>query len=239
MQRAPWVRRFSSGMCRWNSSQSLMRSRGARSAGSSRVYSMNPVVFPMCRILYPVYDKFMLQFDSYPLPARSVGGHVGVLFEGGGQCVIAAEPCCPGTFQGLQHPLVVHRHDLDEPCSIDPSQLIRIIVARALPVSSACFSIMALTIALSASSSCSRAAISVLQRLAKSPFFVEHIGDAAAHAGRKVAPGRAEDRPRCRRSCIRSHGHRPLRPRHRRRSCGRRSARRPCRGCRPLPLVAP
>ena len=44
----------------------------------------------------------------------------------------------------------------------------------------------------SASSSFSRPTICWLQRVVKSPVFVEHVGDAAGHAGGEVAAGRAE-----------------------------------------------
>jgi hypothetical protein len=45
-----------------------------------------------------------------------------------------------------------------------------------------------------------------------SPGKVEHVGDAARHAGREVAPGLARAPPRCRRSCTRSRGRPCLRP---------------------------
>ena len=59
---------------------------------------------------------------------------------------------------------------------------------------------------------------------------VEHIGDAARHAGGEVAAGLADAPRRCRRSCIRSHDRRRPRPRRSRRNCARRSARRRRRG---------
>jgi hypothetical protein len=34
-----------------------------------------------------------------------------------------------------------------------------------------------------------------LQRFSKVPVLVEHVGDAARHAGGEIAPGRAEIRP--------------------------------------------
>ncbi len=61
------------------------------------------------------------------------------------------------------------------------------------------------------------------------------IGDAARHAGGEVAADRAEHARPCRRSYIRSHGRRCLRPPRSRPNCAPRSARRRRPGNRPRP----
>src|SRR4029077_12620290 len=47
MQRAPWVRTFSSAKSRYTSDQSLIRSRTGRRSGVSRPNSTKPVTLPM------------------------------------------------------------------------------------------------------------------------------------------------------------------------------------------------
>ena len=68
---------------------------------------------------------------------------------------------------------------------------------------------------------------------------IEHVGDAAAHAGGEVAAGAAEHDRRGRRSCTRSRDRRRLRRPRGRRCCGPRIARRRCRCTKASPLVAP
>src|ERR1051326_3566125 len=63
MQRAPCVRSFSSAKCSWNSFQSLVRSFGERSCGSSRAYSMKPVGFPI-----PLIFSFLEFSCPHPCP---------------------------------------------------------------------------------------------------------------------------------------------------------------------------
>src|SRR5512139_3672222 len=98
MQRAPcWRRRFSS-RCGWNSFQSPSRSSGARSTGSSRRYSMNPVGFPIV-------------FYSVAADTREV---TGILLERFHDRFVADEPALLGPGDARQHALVVLRDDPDE-----------------------------------------------------------------------------------------------------------------------------
>src|SRR5512135_406526 len=100
MQRAPWLRSRFSSRCGWNSSQSPMRSMGARSTGSSRRYSMNPVGFPivvLCR--------------SVAADAREVAR---ILLAGFHDGLVADQAALFRPRDAGEHALVVLRDDLDE-----------------------------------------------------------------------------------------------------------------------------
>ena len=93
-----------------------------------------------------------------------------------------------------QHALVVARHHLDEQRATAFDQSSRMRAASWLPVYCTCRVDQALARARGprASSSGSRSTISRLQRGAEAAGRVEHVGDAAAHAGGEVPAGAAE-----------------------------------------------
>ena len=111
-----------------------------------------------------------------------------------------------------QHALVVARHHLDElRCSVAQSARMRSRIAAARSAST-CFMIATRTKSMSsASMSGSRSTMSRLQRLREVAVAIEHVRDAAAHAGGEVAARSGRARRRGRRSCIRSRGRRRLR----------------------------
>src|SRR5262245_21391513 len=106
MQRAPWLRRRFSSRCGWNSFQSPMRSSGARSTGSSRRYSMNPVGLP-------IVATFVLCRRSPSIPADPCEV-ARVLLEGHHDRFLADEALLLGARDAREHPLVVLRDHLDE-----------------------------------------------------------------------------------------------------------------------------
>ncbi len=93
-----------------------------------------------------------------------------------------------------EHALVVVRHDLHEGARASSSlQAARARARRpASRCARACSSTSARSSSASASASSSKPTMPVLQRSREVAVLVEHVGDAAAHAGGEVAPGRAE-----------------------------------------------
>src|SRR5439155_24749169 len=106
-----------------------MRSAGARSAGSSRRYSMKPVGLPMLiasgsqlqekvgstrrRSRFSLRKRlsWRTQASSTTPDARHVAR---VFFKGGGDRVVATQPGFVGLFQSREDAFVILRHHLDE-----------------------------------------------------------------------------------------------------------------------------
>src|SRR5262245_39440157 len=107
MQRAPCLRRPSSGRWWWNSFQSLVRSKGAASAGSSRGTSMKPLdlATPMGLGWAPLGEAgalaLVLDMSVPPHP----GEVFGVLLEGGHDGRVAGQPRVVGPLDAGQHAL--------------------------------------------------------------------------------------------------------------------------------------
>ena len=103
-------------------------------------------------------------------------------------------PCSLHLLHGLQHALVILRHDLDELRHVMLFQSASTRAARSLlrvglmPLDH----LPHLLRSRPASASFSSSTICRLQRAGEIAGFVEHVGDAAGHAGRKVAPGPAQ-----------------------------------------------
>src|SRR5688572_19767887 len=99
MQRAPCWRSRLSSRCRWNSFQSRTRSIGARSTGSSRRYSMNPVVLP---------TSVALSETAHP------GDIASVLLERDHDRLVSREALLFRALDRGEHALVVLRDDFHE-----------------------------------------------------------------------------------------------------------------------------
>ena len=84
-----------------------------------------------------------------------------------------------------------------------------------------------------------RPTICLLHARGEVAVLVEHVGDAAGHAGGEVAPGRAEHDDAAAGHVFAAVVADAFDDGVRRRCCARRSVRRPCRGCKPRRSVAP
>ena len=176
--------------------QSRTRSWIGRACGLARLISMKPVTLPI---------------GTAPTSSSNAGSRD------------SARACA----SAMQHALVVARHDLDETCARATSQSASSDSRHACCRCSARGSqqhVATTSDRVVASSRPSSSTISRLQRLPEVAARVEHVGDAAAHAGGEVAAGPAEHDARARRSCTRSRDRR--RPRRRRRAPLLRTAKR-------------
>ena len=167
MQRAPCSCSTGSSTVPMNSRKSPTRSRGSRSGCSTRPYLRKPPSLPIA---------------TRPPRTRSSGSR------------------CPSTSDG--RPSARRRRRRARACSRAASTLTNCgtalaqsassRAATAEPVRAQCSSTSARSSSASASLSSSKPTSSALQRPRKLAVLVEHVRDAAAHAGREVPPGRAE-----------------------------------------------
>src|SRR5205814_3985090 len=126
---------LASSIWKWNSFQSWMRLTAARSSGSSRKYSMNPVGLPICfsafrmplsirerwrvwtdlgrgreESVHPPEPRYWQKMSSLSSPNPR---HVfGVFLERGHHCFFAGETRFLRLLDRLEHSFVVIRHHL-------------------------------------------------------------------------------------------------------------------------------
>ena len=184
-------------------------------------------------VVHPLVGVALVEADPVDAQERAQLAH-----QAGAPSSLPRVRCAASVRQLGQRALVVARHHLDERAPQNRPSCRAARSATGEPVRSACSAISARTS--SRSSGCRCLELDQLHVAApgEAAVDVEHVGDAAAHAGGEVAGRSGRSRRRARRSCTRSRGRRRPRRPCGRPSCGPRSARRRGRGrtpCRPSP----